>query len=151
LGIELGVIPSDGNINGQRLGCVQLRQENAEPQTPKTTSTILTWVAYYEDGNIIRQGSIDYGNLTQKGLRVFSLVDGSQTVATVEPQSDERVFYRRRVFNATMPNQFYMYLLGIRSKAGVQLQIIMPDGKIIHDTQFRNQWYEPQWTEAEQV
>ena len=110
---------------------------------------LLSWVAYYEDGNVIKQGAIAYGKLTQKGLKSFSLMDGTQTVTTVEPQSDERVFYRRRVFNATMPNQFFMYLLGTRSKSSVKLQVILPDGNILHDTQFRNQWYEPEWMPLE--
>jgi len=125
----------------------------------------LRWVAYYKDGKVIHEGEVSYGNLPRKNLKQFCLVDEqNRTIISETPTEKDKLFYRRRMFGVGPPNPYPMHIVGMRREVyhplydshglvGVISQVLshVQAIMIVNDTQFREQWFEPQWTEAERI
>jgi hypothetical protein len=110
-------------------------------------------LAEYADGHTVKEPDCSYANLDRNGISRFSLYDEKKKIATLKVDNDKVFFYRIRTFNATMPTQFRVWLLGWRTKNDLHFILLHENGA----REEYGKWgttpltLEPQWLPEEKV
>ena len=120
--------------------------------------TQLSWVAYYEDGKVIREGEVNYYHLPREGLRCFQLLKGDEPKLTLDLTDGRTLFYRRRDHDALFGpgSNFHFFLVGWRKRVGAEIQqkihIVDEQGNVRELPSFQGAltWI-PEWNKSEVV